>query len=259
MLAGRGLRRRARRASGAAARREQRQPVVVGPASLRHRELRQRDEALEPQRPVQHLRREADRRRAAATELALGDVERGRERADVGRPPGHEPAHRLGDDRVGFAGVRQPRQEPIPQQPQRLGRGGGRRHALAEHRARATEDLVQRHRAVDELGRRHAERRRRRPGTEADADHGRPGRQHLDVRAGPRADDPRDRADAAGELHAAVRNRPVRVGSGVGPDPLDPQARQMRRQPGRRRQLAVGLVVHAVHYDTPSRELIAEL
>ena len=45
--------------------------------------LRQREERLETERPLQDLRRQADGGRAPAPQLALGDVERRRERRDV--------------------------------------------------------------------------------------------------------------------------------------------------------------------------------
>jgi hypothetical protein len=61
--------------------------------------LGEREEALEPQQPVQRLQREPDHGLAATAQLALQDVQLGRERADVIRVPAQLP-HRLRDERV---------------------------------------------------------------------------------------------------------------------------------------------------------------
>jgi hypothetical protein len=75
---------------------------------------------------------------------------------------------------------------------------------------------------------------------EADADHGRPGREDLDRRTGQRPDQPRQRTDRAVQLDATGRE--VSLQARLRADPLDPHHADHlpRRIPG-------GLVHRSAH------------
>jgi len=112
---------------------------------------------------------------------------------------------------------------------------------LAELEARAAPQLVGADLEVDELGGRHAERRRRSPGAEPHADEDVAGIQHLERRPGLRPAHPRRRADAAAQLDAAVGHGAVGVERGIPRHPLDPHARQVGGERRRRPALDVGV------------------
>jgi hypothetical protein len=63
--------------------------------------LREREKPLEAQGSLERLGSDPQRRAAATPQLALGDVQQRRQRADIGGAPRHQARDHLGDERVG--------------------------------------------------------------------------------------------------------------------------------------------------------------
>jgi hypothetical protein len=173
-----------------------------------------------PQGPLQRLGANADRGQTTASQLARRDGEPGAQRTDPAGTPRHQPPHGLGYQRIAPDAVASPADQVFLEEAQHHVGGSSASDQLPEDGGFGTPDLVQAHSQVHQLGRRQAEHRTRRTGTEPHAHHGRARCEHVDRRTGQRPDQPGQRTNQALQLDAPGRHVALHVR--VLAHPLDP-------------------------------------
>lgn len=222
---------------------EVREPDLVAPRSLD-----QGEKHLEPQDPLQLLRREAEDRQEAAAELALAEEHLAPDRRRRAHTPRLQPFASLGGEpRL------HPRVDPGPKYASENSENSGRRGCLCRPLRKARTFLaptaLQWDVDVSQLSRLSSQDGRRGARAKARADKRPPGHRGRSSRPRQRTDETALAAAwLAHELRGAVRNDELRPPCDIRRRPQDPETGHLPLETTRRRKLAICWTV--VHYWT---------